>query len=102
MPNERVVALQVGIDRPVVRAALRQLAVEGTLAGPKRGRYWVVVPEGCDEWWMIMDIARHFRVSRNTVASWRFRKRLPKENKMIGRRPVWRPGRIKAWRRPDT
>ncbi|RCG19161.1 hypothetical protein DQ384_38085 [Sphaerisporangium album] len=46
------------------------------------------------------DIARHLGIGVRSVRTYRTAKILPKEDRMIGRTPVWRPSTITGWQRP--
>ncbi|TDU05012.1 hypothetical protein EDD99_3498 [Streptomyces sp. 846.5] len=54
------------------------------------------------DYWTVSDIAEHWGVSPQTIRSYRSRGRgeLPKEDRVFGRSPAWRPATIINFVRP--
>jgi hypothetical protein len=66
-------------------------------------------PDMDTDWWTMADIARYWGVTERTIESFRYaskrmapsqRLRLPKEDRMFGRSPRWRPATIIMFQRP--
>lgn len=56
----------------------------------------MAVPDPRADYWTIADVAAHWRVSPQTIRSYRSRGRgeLPEPDKVFGRSPAWRPATI--------
>lgn len=54
------------------------------------------------DYWTVADVAAYWGVSPQTIRTYRSRRRgeLPKEDRMFGRSPVWRPATIIDFERP--
>jgi hypothetical protein len=62
------------------------------------------MPDPTADYWTIDDVADYWGVKPQTVRAYRARGRgeLPKEDRMIGRTPVWRPKTIIEFQRPGS
>jgi hypothetical protein len=56
------------------------------------------------DWWTMDDIAAYLGIAPKSARRYRSRPPasggLPKEDRMFGRTPAWRPATIAAWKRP--
>ncbi|MFD0884881.1 helix-turn-helix domain-containing protein [Streptosporangium algeriense] len=65
-------------------------------------------PDPEADYWTAEEVAEYLGVAVRTVYTYRLRGEkgepggLPKEDRMFGRSPAWRPATITGWKRPDV